>query len=146
MPNSTHLSFRLDFRKCYSKSTGGEEIPNEIEKLSSNEYHKISDLYLETLFDNLELISELDENIDVEYSDGVMTLELSNVGTYVINKQPPNKQIWLSSPISGPKRFDYDAPSGKWLSLRDGSILGNILRTEISNALHSKHTLEGIDD
>jgi hypothetical protein len=21
-------------------------------------------------------------------------------GTYVINKQPPNKQIWLSSPVS----------------------------------------------
>ena len=29
-----------------------------------------------------------------------------NVGTYVINKQTPNKQIWLSSPISGPKRYD----------------------------------------
>ena len=28
-------------------------------------------------------------------------------GTYVLNKQPPNKQIWLSSPVSGPKRYDW---------------------------------------
>lgn len=30
---------------------------------------------------------------------GVLTLILGNNGTYVINKQPPNKQIWLSSPF-----------------------------------------------
>lgn len=29
---------------------------------------------------------------------GVLTLDLGDKGTYVINKQPPNKQIWLSSP------------------------------------------------
>ena len=30
---------------------------------------------------------------------GVLTLNLADKGTYVINKQPPNKQIWLSSPF-----------------------------------------------
>lgn len=30
---------------------------------------------------------------------GVLTLILDDKGTYVINKQPPNKQIWLSSPF-----------------------------------------------
>jgi hypothetical protein len=30
---------------------------------------------------------------------GVLTLDLGQHGTYVINKQPPNKQIWLSSPL-----------------------------------------------
>ncbi len=30
---------------------------------------------------------------------GVLTLRLGPRGTYVINKQPPNKQIWLSSPF-----------------------------------------------
>lgn len=29
---------------------------------------------------------------------GVLNLRLGEHGTYVINKQPPNKQIWLSSP------------------------------------------------
>jgi len=29
---------------------------------------------------------------------GVLTVKLGDHGTYVINKQTPNKQIWLSSP------------------------------------------------
>lgn len=31
--------------------------------------------------------------------DGVLTVQLGSKGTYVINKQTPNRQIWLSSPI-----------------------------------------------
>lgn len=38
-----------------------------------------------------------DANIPVQ--SGVLTLILGEKGTYVINKQPPNKQIWLSSPL-----------------------------------------------
>jgi frataxin len=33
------------------------------------------------------------------FKSGVLTLCLGDHGTYVINKQPPNKQIWLSSPL-----------------------------------------------
>lgn len=73
---------------------------------------------------------------------GVLTLTLPPNGTYVLNKQPPNKQIWLSSPISGPKRYDFviasegqDAKegtgSGKWVYLRDGSTLDEVLLAEV---------------
>ena len=54
--------------------------------------------------------------------------------TYVLNKQPPNKQIWLSSPLSGPKRYDYVTPAsggGDWVYLRDGSTLSGLLEEEI---------------
>ena len=142
----TNTSSFSTFSKALSKSTAGEEVPEQVEQLSTNEYHRISEQYLETLFDHLELISELDHSVDVEYSDGVMTLEIDSIGTYVINKQPPNKQIWLSSPVSGPKRFDYNAANNKWVSLRDGSILGDIIRTELNEALNSSHTLPGIDN
>ncbi|KAK0545251.1 Mitochondrial matrix iron chaperone [Tilletia horrida] len=67
------------------------------------------------------------EDWDVEYSSGVLNLRLGPAhGTYVINKQPPNRQIWLSSPSSGPKRFDYyDLPSAesegdRWVCKREG--------------------------
>jgi frataxin len=60
----------------------------------------------------------------------------------VLNKQPPNKQIWLSSPISGPKRFDWviaqegmnskeGSGQGDWVYMRDGSSLTEILRKEL---------------
>lgn len=72
-----------------------------------------------------------------------MTVNLGDeVGTYVINKQPPNKQIWLSSPRTGPKRYDYvvlgesqhekqDTAVGDWVYIRDGSTLSDLLLEEI---------------
>lgn len=52
-------------------------------------------------------------------------------GTYVVNKQPPNRQIWLSSPISGPKRYDWDTERGTWVYSRDGSTLLGLLKDEM---------------
>lgn len=65
---------------------------------------------------------------------GVLTLYLgNNRGTYVINKQTPNKQIWLSSPVSGPKRYDYDMSERKWIYSHDGVNLDDLLNTELNN-------------
>jgi frataxin len=71
-----------------------------------------------------------------------MTIAVAGKGTYVLNKQPPNKQIWLSSPISGPKRYDWcvigdgqgdkeGTASGHWIYARDGSTLDEVLREEV---------------
>lgn len=104
--------------------------------LSTAEYHAYSDDTMESLLTALEtLVDEAaDASYEVEYSSGVLTLKLGELGTYVINKQPPNKQIWLSSPTSGPKRYDYDVESGKWVYSRDGVSLGTLLEQELSSA------------
>lgn len=39
------------------------------------------------------------EDADIELSQGVLTLKLGALGTYVINKQAPNRQLWMSSPV-----------------------------------------------
>lgn len=73
--------------------------------------------------------------------NGVLSVTVE-LGTYVINKQPPNKQIWLSSPISGPKRYDWvvmgesmhdkeGAGTGEWVYLKDGSTLSSLLKSEL---------------
>lgn len=75
-----------------------------------------------------------------------MTVKIPDVGVYVINKQPPNKQLWLSSPVSGPKRFDYvvktDGPDekdhyakGEWFSMRDGVLLSVLLSGEMGTII-----------
>lgn len=92
-----------------------------------------------------------------------MTISHSSKGEYVINKQPPNKQIWLSSPVSGPKRYDWVVVSqssqdsmnakqdtegstgvlgddgtlggGRWIYLRDGSSLTELLKDELDITL-----------
>lgn len=73
---------------------------------------------------------------------GVLNLSFPPNGSYVLNKQPPNKQIWLSSPITGPKRFDFVIESegqdvkegtgvGDWVYLRDGTALSDVLLKEV---------------
>ena len=57
-------------------------------------------------------------------------------GTYVINRQSPNEQIWLSSPTSGPKRYDYVA--GRWVYRHDGVGLHELLNEEIPKIVNSE--------
>ncbi|KAI8969654.1 hypothetical protein BDB01DRAFT_855589 [Pilobolus umbonatus] len=103
-------------------------------QLSTENYHYISNETLEHMVSQLEeLLDNTDEpGYDVEYTQGVLTLSLGEHGTYVINKQPPNHQIWLSSPISGPQRYDYDIASNKWFYHRDNHTLDEVLNTELS--------------
>ncbi|KAI9298870.1 Frataxin, partial [Neoconidiobolus thromboides FSU 785] len=113
-------------------------------ELTAERYYKVSEQSLSNLLDQLEELiqEEGDDTFDLEYSSGVLTLKLGNLGTYVINKQPPNKQIWLSSPISGPKRYDFDTKSNLWFYSRDGESLDSILSKELSQLLGVKVELE----
>lgn len=86
--------------------------------------------------------------------DGVLTIQFgSTYGTYVINRQSPNRQIWLSSPTSGPKRYDFmpgndvstandNSPAnlrtGTWIYKHDGVTLHELLQTEIAAIVRSK--------
>ena len=103
--------------------------------LSDKDFHRHADLSLGDLYGKLEEIVEeagLPES-DLEYSQGVLTLELGKHGTYVINKQSPNKQLWMSSPVSGPIRYDWH--DGFWEYKHDGHQLHNRLQTELRKLL-----------
>jgi len=106
-------------------------------ELSPERYHKVSDATMERLLESLEdLLDQLQKpDYEVEYHSGVLTLILGNHGTYVINKQPPNKQIWLSSPFSGPIRYDYSETNKAWLYSRDGHALDELLNRELTEVI-----------
>ena len=63
----------------------------------------------------LEEHDDIDEDIDINYSMGVLNIDLGRYGFWVINKQTPNRQIWWSSPVSGPRRYEYDRYKNQWL-------------------------------
>jgi len=69
---------------------------------------------------------------DIAYSDGVLNIEMRGKKYYVLNKQTPNKQIWLSSPISGPSRFEYTQDS-KWAHYRTQQDLLEIMNQEFND-------------
>uniref|UniRef100_A0A0K0EK23 ferroxidase n=1 Tax=Strongyloides stercoralis TaxID=6248 RepID=A0A0K0EK23_STRER len=101
-------------------------------KISELEFDKKSEEYLHKTFEYLDTLPDIvscDNEYDVNYSMGVLTAKISDqVGTYVINKQAPNCQIWLSSPISGPKRYDY--LNGNWIYSHDKVSLDQLLTNE----------------
>ena len=107
---------------------------------SVSEYHAAADDLLEATQAAIEVALEdrLGSDFDTDYSQGVLTVSLGAAGgggTYVLNKQTPNQQIWWSSPVSGPKRFEFDpeaASSGSWVSTRDASVeLTSLLGDEL---------------
>ena len=88
--------------------------------LESNFSQKANE-YLETLGEKLESWAdeEIEEDVECDYSDGILTISLGRGrGTYVLNKQAPNRQIWWSSPISGPHRFEEEGE--RWVDARRG--------------------------
>nr|XP_029120955.1 frataxin, mitochondrial isoform X1 [Elaeis guineensis] len=71
------------------------------------------------------------DGYDIDYGNQVLTLKLGSLGTYVINNQTPNRQIWLSSPVSGPARFDWDVATKSWIYRRTKANLLQLLEEEL---------------
>ncbi|XP_077267584.1 frataxin [Temnothorax americanus] len=109
-------------------------------ELSSVQYEKICNETLDSLTECFEELVEEAVHLsdaDVSYGDGVLTVKFGEPhGTYVINRQTPNKQIWLSSPKSGPKRYDF--VNGQWIYKHDGKTLHELLNNEIPAIVRSE--------
>ncbi len=74
----------------------------------------------------------LGDEIDVEFQGGILTLSLEGGGQYVINKHTPNREVWMSSPVSGATHFAY--ADGSWVSTRDPSVvLNQVLAAELKS-------------
>lgn len=95
---------------------------------NAGHYHNVADESLHSIQDTVEDYfeehfdaggAEQEEDIaEVNYASGVLTIYLPPHGTWVINKQTPNEQIWWSSPISGPRRYEYDEDRERWVYSR----------------------------
>uniref|UniRef100_A0A182Q5D2 ferroxidase n=1 Tax=Anopheles farauti TaxID=69004 RepID=A0A182Q5D2_9DIPT len=126
-------------RRWYSSINPNDFIATSL--IDSVTFVTVCSETLESLVDYFEQI--IDEtstlkNPDVTYGDGVLTVSFGEpYGTYVINRQLPNRQIWLSSPTSGPKRYDFipdkrTVNEGYWLYRHDSVTLHELLQQEIT--------------
>ncbi len=107
--------------------------------LSESEYLRLADATLDATSAYLEGVCDAQPpgGADCDYAGGVLTLRLGAAGTFVLNRQPPSRQLWLSSPVSGPGRYDYCRQRGEWVLLRrEGApTLRELLSRELSNIL-----------
>lgn len=96
---------------------------NIVQKTLDNIYDSI-DKKEYSIIDNINLI------------DNVLTINIKGQKTYVLNIQKPTRQLWLSSPFSGPKRFEYDIKMSKWYDVHNKKItLYELLNAEINKEL-----------
>ncbi|XP_045628442.1 frataxin, mitochondrial [Ursus americanus] len=114
--------------------------------LDETTYERLAEKTLDSLAEFFEDLADKPytfEDYDVSFGSGVLTVKLGgDLGTYVINKQTPNKQIWLSSPSSGPKRYDWTGRN--WVYAHDGVSLHELLATELTKALKTKLDLSSL--
>ena len=96
-------------------------------------YNAASERFVECVMD---LIDRADSDAveDTKFDDGVLNVETEQ-GTWVLNKQAPKRQLWLSSPISGPHHYDMVGDGAAWRSDRDGHLLHEKLTEELTQAL-----------
>jgi len=100
--------------------------------VSESDFEDLAEIVMGTLEGSLDRISPQLNPEEISCSYGVLTIDLGKRGTWVINKQTPNKQIWWSSPLSGPRRFAYDSSSKRWHWTRDHKVtLGDLLAAEL---------------
>ncbi|KAL7512149.1 hypothetical protein ACHAXN_009994 [Cyclotella atomus] len=118
--------------------------------------HNIQDAIEELIENNFQNGGSDDDVPEVNYANGVLTISLPPHGTWVINKQTPNEQLWWSSPISGPRRYEYVEDMERWVYSRvigeDGGVssggareddtLGHILVEEIKKLYNVDLELE----
>ncbi|XP_048188835.1 frataxin, mitochondrial [Perognathus longimembris pacificus] len=114
--------------------------------LDETTYERLAEETLDSLAEFFEDLADkpyTSKDYDVSFGSGVLTVKLGGaLGTYVINKQTPNKQIWLSSPSSGPKRYDW---TGKhWVYSHDGMSLHELLAQELTEAFKTKLDLSSL--
>jgi frataxin len=101
--------------------------------MTEGEFDNHADDFLEELMDNLEVLENTaGPDFEIDYAMGVLTLVLNEDTTYIINKQRPNRQVWMSSPKSGPRRFELDNGAlGNWVDVRTRENLLDIMKVEL---------------
>eukprot|EP00759_Apiculatamorpha_spiralis_P034082 PhF_6_TR35161/c0_g1_i1/m.51229/K19054/FXN; frataxin len=106
------------------------------------EYNTIAENTLERIYDVCDELAERlpDKVTEVANDGGVLQIDTIG-GKFVLNKQAPNLQLWLSSPVTGPFHYDLHksnsggAEAAKWLCQRDKHDIFQKLTEDLSEIL-----------
>ncbi len=87
--------------------------------MDNTKFTKLAEQTISLLADAIEL-QDRECLIEIDFQGDILTLT-TNQGIFVINKHSAAKEIWLSSPISGPHHFYYNI--GKWQSKANNDLI-----------------------
>ncbi len=99
--------------------------------LDEARFETIATQTLDALFEALEVT--LSDALEADLEGAILSIELEDGRQYILNKHAPNRQLWLSSPVSGAHHFGFDAARDAWVSTRGAGELRALLGSELSS-------------
>lgn len=121
--------------------SSGNHVPSiSTTPTSAEVFAAESERVLSLVEDRLEADDLADHDLDCSAADGVVNITTQK-GVWVINKHGHTRQIWLSSPISGPNKYNYHERPHQgqhWCGERDEHSLEQLLRREFSQTFAIK--------
>jgi CyaY protein len=106
------------------------------EGLSEREFERIADEALRKIEGAL---GEVDQ-IEMDLSMGVLTIEFSDGNKYIINSHRAARQIWMAAERNA-WHFDYHKDDGRWTSAKDGAELWSTVEGVLSRRLGTSISL-----
>ena len=98
--------------------------------VSDNNFETHAENALQAVFEQVD--NALGDQLEVDLDGGILSIELASGGQYIINKQVPNRELWMSSPVSGAKHFYFDEETENWVDTRSDGIFFDILSDELT--------------
>lgn len=106
--------------------------------LDESEFEKLATQVIEQIAETVDDV--LGDQIDVDVHGGILTMTLPGKAQYIINKHGPNREIWLSSPVSGAAHFALTGE--KWISTRNPDLaLHELVTKELSERFDTPFSL-----
>jgi CyaY protein len=84
--------------------------------MTESEFHRAAD----ALIARIESTLENEEGVDVDVEAGILTLTFGDSSRVIVNRQAPNREIWVAARSGG---FHFAWRDGEWRDTRSGDEL-----------------------
>lgn len=84
--------------------------------MNESEFHRAADEILA----RIERAAEATAGVDSDLEEGVLTLECPDESRIIVNRQTPNREIWVAARSGG---FHFAWRDGAWRDTRSGAEL-----------------------
>jgi CyaY protein len=84
--------------------------------MTESDFHRA----VEAILARIEASLEDEEALDVDLEGGVLTIECPDASRIIVNRQTPNREIWVAAKSGG---FHFVLREGAWRDTRSGDEL-----------------------
>lgn len=99
---------------------------SSFELMRESEFHQRVDALLLCLQSQLD---EAEADIDSDLSNGILSLTFENGSKIIVNRQTPNREVWVAAKSGG---FHFRFDQAVWRDTRTGESLAVLLSTVFS--------------